>query len=199
MISDDQVWMILGHNERHGALVAVIVGADSAERAKQLYATRHPDHMPLSWPRLSDLQKSVLAMEHARDGIAIDMCPVIRDELKAATPTADAAGPSLPCPVSVLRVLDMIRSSLEKRGFDDPFDNTAAAFRSSIFSAMAYRWEPEESPGVFRWRDLEVTWYKRLHRCPTINRIPASEELDEMLAECRAAIALARAPIGEPG
>lgn len=188
-VRDEHVWMILGDSAEEGACVAVIVGATTVERAQELYRLSYPGHVPLAWPNLFDLQQSVRTLQHARDGVADDACPVINDdgaEVCCETPNSTLE----PCPVSVLRVLDKVRELMEQRGLENPFNNDAASFACAAFEARAFRWEPEQAPGFFRWRDLEVTWYKHLHRDPRISRVPSKHELMMLWEECRASILL---------
>lgn len=190
MTKDSEVWMVLGNNEEKGACVAVVIAA-TAERAKDLYQRQYPGHVPLAWPSLFDLKQSVRTLEHARDGVHDGTCPVIRDDGDGAEASSGAPIPShVPCPVSVLRVLDRLRELMEQRGLADPFENAAASFECAAFKAHAYRWEPEEAPGRFIWRDIVVSWTKRLNRDPRISRAPTKPELVAMWEECRAGILL---------
>lgn len=186
---DEHVWMVLGNDDEKGACVAVVIAA-TAERAQELYQRQYPGHVPLAWPSLFDLKQSVRTLEHARDGVTDDTCPVIRDD------SGMERDPGLPdttledCPIPVLRVLDKIGKLMEQRGLDVPFENNASSFACAAFEAHAYQWEPEEAPGFFRWRDVTVYWYKKLYSGPRISRVPAKEELATMYEECRAAIML---------
>lgn len=66
-----------------------------------------------------------------------------------------------------------------------PFGNYGAHFKNDVFEVESYSWNDEyEQPYNFKWRDLEVSWYKWLGRDTTCNRIPSQAEVDEMLVEC---------------
>lgn len=70
-------------------------------------------------------------------------------------------------------------------GVNTPFDNGGAHFKNDVFEVEAYSWDDDyEQPYNFKWRDLEVSWYKWLGRDTTCNRIPGVEETEEMLRQC---------------
>ena len=83
--------------------------------------------------------------------------------------------------------LEMIRHYLDI-AFDldgDPFDNSGAAFKCAVFEVESYSWNDEvEQPYNFKWRDLEVSWYKYFGRGMSVNRVPKAREITEMIHEC---------------
>ncbi len=186
-IPDSNVFMVLGISKEGHGHVAVVVGAEDAKRACHAYQQSHPGCSPISWPSLDDLKRSVVAMEMSVAKGRNEFCPVIIAGGAEVPPDATDSG-SMPCPVSVVRILEEIRASLDEHGFGDPFANDGAAFESHAFVVRAMRWGLG-APGMFQWRDLRVTWYKHLHRETTINRIPSKSELRDM-RECLAVIEL---------
>ena len=83
--------------------------------------------------------------------------------------------------------LEMIRHYLNI-AFDlegDPFGNSGADFKCSVFEVNSYSWnEDVEQPYNFRWRDLEVSWYKYFGRGMSVNRAPKVREIIKMVHEC---------------
>jgi len=70
--------------------------------------------------------------------------------------------------------------------YDSPFANTGASFaKCEEFLVYAYSWDSdEEQPFNFKWRDIEISWYKYLGRGMSSN-VPLTAELaSEMLEEC---------------
>ncbi len=77
--------------------------------------------------------------------------------------------------------------SLEKlKDFiDNPFDNTGAVFKNSVFEVQAYNWNTDvEQEFNFKWRDFKVSWYKWLGRGQSMNRKISKAECYIMLKEC---------------
>lgn len=77
----------------------------------------------------------------------------------------------------------------------NPMGNTGDKFTCDAFTAEAYDWKDEfgeeerDTPQVnFRWRDLEVEWYKYLGRGTYTNRPIKPDEIAEMLNDCLAAL-----------
>ena len=67
----------------------------------------------------------------------------------------------------------------------DPFGNTGADYKNDTFEVHAYSWnEEEEQPYNFKWKDLEISWYKYLGRGMSMNRETNPNEIAEMLDEC---------------
>lgn len=76
-----------------------------------------------------------------------------------------------------------------------PMGNTGQGFSCDKFSAQAYDWQDEfgeeerDTRQVnFKWRDLEVVWYKWCGRGTYTNRPIKPDEIAEMLNDCLAAL-----------
>lgn len=68
---------------------------------------------------------------------------------------------------------------------ENPFSNSGARLDTVAFSAHAYSWnEDEEQQFNFKWRDLEVSWYKYQGRGMSCNRNPSIAEIGQMVSEC---------------
>lgn len=82
--------------------------------------------------------------------------------------------------------------NIHQREYGSPFSNTGARFEElSEFQARAYSWDDEASEGEtwnFRWRDIEIRWYKYMGRGSTISRRATPDEAAQMLSECIAAL-----------
>jgi len=83
-----------------------------------------------------------------------------------------------------------------------PFDNSGDKYKNDEFEVNAYDWtdcncgawwedrpqectcgwEPQEYN--FKWRDIEVSWYKYLGRGMSVNRKVSPQESSELINEC---------------
>lgn len=74
--------------------------------------------------------------------------------------------------------------SVERPQEDNPFANTAAHYKGTVFEVHAYSWSDADQPFNFKWRDVEVSWYKYLGRGTHLNREVEPAEVAEMLEAC---------------
>lgn len=75
-----------------------------------------------------------------------------------------------------------------------PFDNVGPGHDiiTDVVHICAYRWDTfwdtspiiDERPYNFKWKDVEISWYKYLGRETVINREITSFEVQKMLLEC---------------
>lgn len=78
----------------------------------------------------------------------------------------------------------------------NPFQNTGntEGYKNDTFEVHAYDWgwdlsdNPRPQPTNFRWKDLEITWYKWCGRGVDTNRPTTHDELAQMLKECLASL-----------
>lgn len=100
------------------------------------------------------------------------------------------------CPEHLKNVLAILSDELEKTlernpygQTGNPFDNTGGSFRCDTFVAEAYSWNEEyDQPFNFKYKDVEVSWYKYLGRGMSVNREVPARESAQLLTECLAAI-----------
>lgn len=94
----------------------------------------------------------------------------------------------------LLAFLRLIEDELEtaywnknQEEINDPFQNSGNVdgFKNEVFEVHAYDWgnEPKYKYN-FKWRDVEISWYKYLGRDMWINREIGVVEGEEMLNEC---------------
>lgn len=77
----------------------------------------------------------------------------------------------------------------------NPMSNSGESFKCETFEVNAYDWVETDTPEEteipyqinFKWRDLEVSWYKYLGRGTETNREIKPDEIAAMLEECLAA------------
>jgi hypothetical protein len=67
--------------------------------------------------------------------------------------------------------------------WESAFRNTGNSYNSTVFSVQAYDWGKEED-GIFKWRDVEIRWYKYLGRGTYSNTELTPELINEMLNDC---------------
>ena len=80
--------------------------------------------------------------------------------------------------------------NIHQKEYSSPFENTAASFDGCIeFSVQAYSWDWDaEQPYNFKWRDIEISWYKYLGRRMSANVLLTAELASDMLDECIIAV-----------
>lgn len=87
-----------------------------------------------------------------------------------------------------------VKWNIDQKEYNDenPFQNTGniKGFETNIFEVHAYDWgwdwndNGKPQPVNFKWRDLEITWYKWFGRGINTNRPVTHDELAVMLDEC---------------
>lgn len=112
------------------------------------------------------------------------------------------------CPNYLEQALKSIRNVMEVNktcGSDyTPFDNSGERFKNDVFEANAYDWSECRCEGSwdddwtqdkctcgwqpqlynFKWKDVEVSWYKYLGRGMSVNRQVSEAETQTLLSEC---------------
>lgn len=68
--------------------------------------------------------------------------------------------------------------------YESPFGNTGNRFKNDVFEVQAYSWNEEEQKYNFKWRDIEISWYKYLARGLSSNKDLKPDEIARMLNEC---------------
>lgn len=82
------------------------------------------------------------------------------------------------------RKLDIIMWNKEQREYESPFCNTGNSFKNDVFEVNAYDWNLDNETINFKWKDLEISWYKYLGRGTTMNRELDNAEAIKMFEEC---------------
>jgi hypothetical protein len=80
--------------------------------------------------------------------------------------------------------------NIDQKEYDSPFANTGSSFTDlPEFQVHAYSWdESVEQPFNFKWRDVEISWYKHAARGLSANQKLSSELASEMLDDCLSAL-----------
>lgn len=98
--------------------------------------------------------------------------------------------PSEELVVSALRAieeaLDIYMWNKTQENYVSPFGNTGDSFKNDVFEVNAYYWgddEKEMKKPNFKYKNIEISWYKYLGRGMDIPEM-TYEELDEMLNDC---------------
>jgi hypothetical protein len=94
---------------------------------------------------------------------------------------------------SLLSALELVKKKWKEVMLSkpSPFENKAASFSCDVFSVEAYSWTNPDQFYNFKWRDVEISWYKYFGRSMSVNRVVSRSEADEMMAACSNAIELA--------
>lgn len=105
------------------------------------------------------------------------------------------------CPAWVIAFIEHIGSRMEnvmwnrnQEQYKPPF-SWGGYWKHDVFEIVGYRY-PDDTPGGkydpqlynFKWRDVEISWYKHLGRGTTITQEIAPEYGIQMLNECLAAL-----------
>lgn len=71
----------------------------------------------------------------------------------------------------------------------NPFGNSGETWECYEFKVEAYSWNDEyNQPFNFKWKDIEVSWYKYMGRGMSQNRQISPEEVGDMLDACLGAL-----------
>lgn len=87
---------------------------------------------------------------------------------------------------SIKESLDIYMWNKTQKNYDSPFGNTGNSFKNDVFEVNAYYWgadEKEMEKPNFKYKNIEISWYKYLGRGMDIPEM-TYEELDDMLNEC---------------
>jgi hypothetical protein len=91
-----------------------------------------------------------------------------------------------------IAALQCLRDRLEMNifyNYTSPFGNYGNSFKCDTFEVEAYSWDENyDQPYNFKYKDIEVSWYKYLGRGTTINRKVSNDEIAGMLTDCLKAI-----------
>lgn len=106
------------------------------------------------------------------------------------------------CPEYVEPALQLLASFMEEKGIgyqcrfmrldgesdhctESAFRNIGEHFKNDTFEVCSYDWNTDvPQPYNFRYKDINVSWYKYLGRGMSINREVSIEETWSMLKEC---------------
>jgi len=84
------------------------------------------------------------------------------------------------------RRLSRIKYNMQQTEYDSPFDNTGNEYYNGTFEVQAYNWDDDVTqPYNFKWKDVEISWYKYLGRDTTINNNYDERYLIEMYNDCK--------------
>lgn len=94
------------------------------------------------------------------------------------------------CPDYVVALLEKINNELSRvywnqhqEEYCSPFSNSGNNYKGECFEVNAYAWDTEDDDIQnynFKYKDIEISWYKHLGRDTTINREIKPEEAIEM-------------------
>lgn len=96
------------------------------------------------------------------------------------------------CPEYIIALLRYIDEKLRiimwnkyQEEYSSPFSNTGNKYRNDVFEVEAYSWNDEiEQKYNFKYKDIEISWYKYLGRDTRINREVNFEEIEKMFDDC---------------
>jgi len=81
--------------------------------------------------------------------------------------------------------LDRVMWNIHQVEYDSPFGNTGNKYKNDVFEVCAYSWDDDvEQPYNFKYKDIEISWYKYLGRGMSMNRSVDPVEAADMLNDC---------------
>ena len=93
------------------------------------------------------------------------------------------------CPKYIVALIRDLGQRIESIIGDNPCGNTGAIFKTETFVIEAFNWNEEiDQPYNFKYKDIEISWYKRLGRDTTINGDYSPTQIIEMYNKCIEAI-----------
>lgn len=93
------------------------------------------------------------------------------------------------CPEYIIALIKDLGQRIEQITGSNPCDNTGEIFETETFVIEAFNWNEEiDQPYNFKYKDVEISWYKRLGRDTTINGNYSATQIIEMYNKCIEAI-----------
>lgn len=93
------------------------------------------------------------------------------------------------CPKYIIALIRDLGQRIEQITGNNPCDNTGAIFETETFVIEAFNWNEEiDQPYNFKYKNIEINWYKRLGRDTTINGDYSTTQIIEMYNKCIEAI-----------
>lgn len=89
--------------------------------------------------------------------------------------------------MSINYELCRIMWNIHQKEYDTPFLNAGnvEGFKNDVFEAHAYDWnENNEQSFNFKWKDVEISWYKHYSRGTSCNQELTPDKINQMLDEC---------------
>lgn len=75
--------------------------------------------------------------------------------------------------------------NINQKSLDSPLDNMGLnTYDNGTFFMEGYDWGDNEQPYNFRWREIEISWYKRCGRGMSANADITPDMAAEMLTSC---------------
>lgn len=84
--------------------------------------------------------------------------------------------------------LTRIMENHHQKDYFSPFQNSGTEFRNDVFHVEAYSWGDDEQPYNFAWKDLRISWYKRMGRGMSSNVEITPDMAAECLRDCLASL-----------
>jgi len=74
--------------------------------------------------------------------------------------------------------------NINQEEYNSPFYNNGNSFECPVFEIKAYSWSDDEQPYNFKYKDIEISWYKHLGRGMSIGKQITNDEIAKMLDDC---------------
>ena len=85
---------------------------------------------------------------------------------------------------------DRVMWNIYQEEVSNPFGNTGVKWKCDEFEIEAYNWDEDTAqPYNFKWKDIEVSWYKYLGRGMSCNKKVSNTKIGVMLDACLNALA----------
>jgi len=71
----------------------------------------------------------------------------------------------------ISREWDRVMWNINQKEIPSPFENTATTWKCDTFEIEAYSWnEDYDQPYNFKYKDIEISWYKYFGRGMSVNK-----------------------------
>lgn len=92
----------------------------------------------------------------------------------------------LDCNIDLERAITSIGNSIALlKGIDSPCGNNGERYKNDVFEIESYSWDDTtDQPYNFKYKDIEVSWYKYAGRGMTMNRKVTKKEITNLLRDC---------------
>lgn len=83
------------------------------------------------------------------------------------------------------RKMDIVMWNKMQDEYNNPFENTGNDYIGNCFEVHAYNWDDDKSqPYNFKYKNIEISWYKYLGRGTTINGYYEPSQIISMYNDC---------------
>jgi len=81
--------------------------------------------------------------------------------------------------------MDRVMWNINQKEYENPFSNSGNNYEGTVFKVCAYDWNEDNKQSFnFKYKDIEISWYKYLGRGMSCNKDLTYAEINTMLIDC---------------